>query len=50
MVAYFTATRLRAFLTIKTAPGGAVVREVPMAGKREARAYCKANGLTPWNF
>jgi hypothetical protein len=23
---------------------------VAVAGKREANAYCKANGIKPWNF
>lgn len=54
MVAYLHKTKTGHVLTLCAAPcnGPAFVNaeKIPVAGKREARAVCKARGATPHNF
>jgi len=55
-IAYFTKTKARCFLTIARHVPFAVnqrfenAETVNVSGKREARAYCLAQGIEPWNF
>ena len=54
MIAYLHNTRDGFVLTIVPKPcNGAAYQageRITVAGKREARAICKARGVTPWNF
>lgn len=53
MIAYFTKTPKQCFLTILdtvVSTNFADGQRVDVADKRAARAYCKANGIKPWNF
>jgi hypothetical protein len=54
MIAYFYQTKKVAELIIVAAPcnGPELMagKRVAVSGKREALAYCKANGVTPHNF
>jgi hypothetical protein len=54
MIAYLTKTRTGFELRICAKPcNGPEFASAPMvavAGKREAAAYCKANGIKPHNF
>lgn len=51
-IAYITQTRKVCFLTVL--PDARAPRwdgqRVDVGNKREARAYCAANGILPWNF
>lgn len=54
-IAYFERTADKVFrIAICAAPcnGEAywTAPRIQVAGKAEARAYCKANGIKPWNF
>lgn len=54
MIAYLTKTATGYALRICARPCNgpefANAPTVSVAGKRDARAYCKANGVTPYNF
>ena len=54
MIAYFFKTKVGFELTICAAPcNGAELQngeKIAVAGKREAKAICKARGVKPWNF
>lgn len=51
MVAYITQTRKVCFLTIQNSPMDRLnAYRVDVTNKAAARAYCKANGIKPWNF